>query len=51
MNSFKRVARFAAGALLVTGIFATSAAPAGAATDHANSNQVRMTFLDTGWGG
>jgi hypothetical protein len=51
MNSFKRVARLAAGALLVTGIFASSAAPAGAAADHANANHARMSSLDTGWGG
>jgi hypothetical protein len=48
MSSFKRIARLAAGALLVTGIFAGSAAPADAAPD---AGSARMVLLDTGWGG
>ena len=51
MNPFKRVARLAAGALLVTGIFASAAAPASAASDHASTDHARMSLLDTGWGG
>ena len=53
MTTLKRVARLAAGAILVTGVFAGSAAPAGAATDHdvATTNARVMTLMDTGWGG
>ena len=50
MSTLKRVARLAAGAILVTGVFAGSAAPAGAATDTSSGN-VRMILMDTGWGG
>jgi hypothetical protein len=50
MTTLKRLARLAAGAVLVTGVFAGSAAPASAATDDAAST-VRITMLDTGWGG
>jgi hypothetical protein len=50
MSRLKRVARIAAGALLVTGIFAGSAAPAGAASDRSGGS-VRVQPLDTGWGG
>ncbi|MGY2877073.1 hypothetical protein ACVW00_004263 [Marmoricola sp. URHA0025 HA25] len=50
MSTLKRVARLAAGAILVTGIFAGSAAPAGAAAD-ASSSHVHMVLMDTGWGG
>jgi hypothetical protein len=48
MSKFKRVARLAAGAILVTGIFAGSVSPASAATDDISS--ARMTLSDTGWG-
>jgi hypothetical protein len=48
MSKFKRVARFAAGAILLTGIFAGSVAPASAANDDVSS--ARMTLMDTGWG-
>ena len=49
MSKFKRFARIAAGAILATGIFAGSVAPASAATDD-DSSSARMTLLDTGWG-
>lgn len=49
MSKFQRFARLAAGALLATGIFASAAAPASAATDANSSHKVVM--LDTGWGG
>jgi hypothetical protein len=49
MSKLKRVARFAAGALLVTGIFASAAAPADAVDD--SGTGARMVLLDTGWGG
>jgi hypothetical protein len=48
MSKFKRVARLAAGVILVTGVFAGSVAPASAATDGVSS--ARMTLMDTGWG-
>jgi len=48
MSKFKRIARIAAGAILATGIFAGSVAPASAATDDTPS--ARMTLSDTGWG-
>ena len=48
MSKFKRIARIAAGAILATGIFAGSVAPASAATDDTTS--ARMTLSDTGWG-
>jgi hypothetical protein len=54
MTTLKRVVRLAAGAVLVTGIFAGSAAPAGAAPDaHGASAGAAQHFslLDTGWGG
>ena len=51
MTSLKRVARLAAGAILVTGIFAGSAAPAGAATDHSLQARSHAVLMDTGWGG
>ena len=52
MTTLKRVARLAAGAILVTGVFAGSASPAGAATDHNVASNARvMTLMDTGWGG
>ena len=50
MSSLKRVARVVAGAILVTGVFAGSAAPAGAASDH-SVDSTRMHTFDTGWGG
>jgi len=50
MTTLKRVARLAAGALLVTGIFAGSVAPAGAAADTTPSSH-RVVLMDTGWGG
>lgn len=50
MTTLKRVARLAAGALLVTGVFAGSAAPAGAATDTPPTSH-RAVLMDTGWGG
>jgi len=49
MSKFKRVARFAAGALLVTGLFASAAAPASA--DDAGTSARKYVLLDTGWGG
>ena len=49
MSKFKRVARVAAGALLATGIFAGSVAPASAAVTDTQS--VHMHLMDTGWGG
>jgi hypothetical protein len=49
MSKFQRLARLAAGALLATGVFASAAAPASAATDSSSSHKVVM--LDTGWGG
>jgi hypothetical protein len=48
MSKFKRLARLAAGAILVTGLFASAAAPA-TADDH--SDGARKVLLDTGWGG
>ena len=51
MTTLKRVARIAAGAILVTGIFAGSAAPAGAATDHSLRQAGHAIVMDTGWGG
>jgi len=51
MSRFKRVARIAAGALLATGIFAGSVAPASAAHAETPGNSSHMTLLDTGWGG
>ena len=50
MSKFKRVARVAAGALLATGIFAGSVAPASAASADTQSVRV-MHLMDTGWGG
>jgi hypothetical protein len=50
MSKLKRVVRIAAGAILVTGIFAGSAAPAGAAA-HSHSDGARTILMDTGWGG
>jgi hypothetical protein len=50
MSKFKRIARIAAGAILATGIFAGSVAPASAATHDGNSTSAHMTTLDTGWG-
>jgi hypothetical protein len=51
MSKFKRVARLAAGALLATGIFAGSVAPASAAPADHGIHGVRTHLLDTGWGG
>ena len=51
MSKFKRVARVVAGALLATGIFAGSVAPASAATADVHANRAHMTLMDTGWGG
>lgn len=48
MSKFQRLARLAAGALLATGVFASAAAPASAATD---SSSHKVVMLDTGWGG
>jgi hypothetical protein len=50
MSKFKRLARAAAGALLVTGVLAGFASPAPAVADDANSasNIVRIAN-DTGW--
>ena len=48
MSKFKRIAGFAAGAILFTGLFAGTAAPASA--DESGSG-ARMVLLDTGWGG
>ena len=49
MSKVQRLARLAAGALLATGVFASAAAPASAATDTSSNHKVVM--LDTGWGG
>jgi hypothetical protein len=49
MSKFKRFARLAAGAILATGLFASAAAPASAATDTTSSHKV--VLFDTGWGG
>jgi len=49
MSKFKRVAGFAAGAILVTGLFTSAAAPASAADE--SGSGTRMVMLDTGWGG
>ena len=51
MSIFKRVARIVAGAILATGIFAGSVAPASAASVDSQTNHARMTLQDTGWGG
>jgi len=51
MSPFKRVARLVAGALLVTGVFASSVAPASATPDHVRTTHTQMRLLDTGWGG
>jgi hypothetical protein len=51
MSMFKRVTRIVAGAILATGIFAGSVAPASAATAEIGGNHARMTLQDTGWGG
>jgi hypothetical protein len=48
MSKFKRFARLAAGAILATGIFASAAAPASAATD---TSSHKVVLFDTGWGG
>ena len=48
MSKFKRIARLAAGAILVTGIVTSVTAPADAAPD---SHSARWVQLDTGWGG
>lgn len=45
--TFKRIARIAAGAILATGIFAGTAAPADAAQD---TGSARVVLFDTGWG-
>jgi hypothetical protein len=49
MSKFKRVARLAAGAILVTGIFTSVTAPADAAAS--SHSTARWVQLDTGWGG
>jgi hypothetical protein len=49
MSMMKRVARLAVGALLATGIFAGTAAPADAAA-HSPRGQITVNTLDTGWG-
>jgi hypothetical protein len=49
MSMMKRVARLAVGALLATGVFAGTAAPADAAT-HPHGGQITVSTLDTGWG-
>lgn len=49
MSKMKRVARLAAAAILATGIFAGSAAPASAVVD--DGAQSRVLVKDTGWGG
>ena len=48
MSRFKRLAGLAAGAILVTGLFTSAAAPASAAND--TSSSARMVLTDTGWG-
>jgi hypothetical protein len=47
MSTMKRLARIAAAAILATGVFAGSVAPASAATHPDNSH---ITLMDTGWG-
>jgi len=49
MSKMKRVARLAAAAILATGIFAGSVAPASAVVD--DGAQARVLVQDTGWGG
>jgi len=49
MSKFKRIARLAAGAILVTGIFTSVTAPADAAP--VSHSTTRFVQLDTGWGG
>ncbi|HET6167071.1 MAG TPA: hypothetical protein VFE07_09600 [Marmoricola sp.] len=49
MSTLKRVARIAAGAILATGIFAGSVAPASAVSPQVRGPQMHTT--DTGWGG
>ena len=51
MSPIKRLTRIAVGAILATGIFAGAAAPAGAAGHDNGNGSVRVTVLDTGWGG
>jgi hypothetical protein len=49
MSMMKRVARIAVGAILATGIFASTATPADAAP-HQHGDQATVRLLDTGWG-
>jgi len=49
MSMMKRVARIAVGAILATGIFAGTAAPADASV-HQHAQKTTITLLDTGWG-
>ena len=48
MSNMKRVGRLAAAAILATGIFAGSVAPASAVSD--SGSHARMLVKDTGWG-
>ena len=50
MSKIKRVARLAAGAILATGLFASVAAPATAASESAAPGP-KVVLMDTGWGG
>ena len=47
MSMMKRFARIAVGAILATGVFAGTAAPADASVQQ---SQKTITLLDTGWG-
>lgn len=48
MTKLKRLAGLAAGAILVTGIFASAAAPSASADE--SGTRARVVMLDTGWG-
>jgi len=49
MSMMKRLARIAVGAILATGIFASTATPADAAVSQ-QAQKTTITLLDTGWG-
>jgi hypothetical protein len=52
MSTIKRIARFAAAAIIATGIAAGAAAPSDAASVHPHHQpgHVAVHMLDTGWG-
>jgi hypothetical protein len=49
MSTLKRLARAAAGAILVTGVLAGFTAPAQAANPHGSNGGAGSVVLDTGW--